>query len=133
MLLSLPPMNPSVHQNCPTHVVVGPSLTSGSTTPQEGRVPLMSVRIYVGNLPFTATEDQLHQLFATYGAVSEVTIIRDRDSGQAKGFGFVQMADDAAARTAMAQLNGTTLGDRALRVNEAQARIERTGSNDRRR
>jgi cold-inducible RNA-binding protein len=93
----------------------------------------MSVRIYVGNLPLTATEDQLHQVFAAYGALSEVTIIRDRDSGQNKGFGFVQMADDAAARTAIAELNGTMLDDRALRVNEAQARTERTGSYDRRR
>ncbi len=92
----------------------------------------MSVRIYVGNLPFTTTEDQLHQLFATYGAVSEVAIIRDRDSGQNKGFGFIQMDDDAAARAAIAELNGTMLGDRALRVNEAQARAERTGGNYRR-
>ncbi|HEV2238926.1 MAG TPA: RNA-binding protein [Ktedonobacterales bacterium] len=87
----------------------------------------MSTRIYVGNLPFSATEDQVNQLFAAYGAISEVTLVRDRETGQNKGFGFVQMADDAAARTAIAELNGTTLGDRALRVNEAQPRIERSG------
>jgi RNA recognition motif-containing protein len=87
----------------------------------------MSTRIYVGNLPFTATEDQLNDLFAAYGSVSEVTIVRDRESGQNKGFGFVQMADDAAARTAIAELNGTTLGNRAIRVNEAQPRSERSG------
>jgi RNA recognition motif-containing protein len=93
----------------------------------------MSVWIYVGNLPFTATADELHQVFAIYDAFSEVTITRDRSSGQSKGLGFVQMADDAAARTAMVQVAGTMLGDRALGVNEAQARTERTGSNERRR
>ena len=92
----------------------------------------MSARIFVGNLPFTATEDQLHQLFAAYGPIDEVAIIRDRDSGQTKEYGFVQMADDAAAAAAIAGLNGTMLGDRALRVNEAQARPERTGGNYRR-
>jgi RNA recognition motif-containing protein len=92
----------------------------------------MSARIFVGNLPVTATEEQLHQLFAAYGSISEVTIIRDRDSGQLKGFGFVQMADDVAATAAIAGLDGTLLGDRALRVNEAQARTERAGGNYRR-
>jgi RNA recognition motif-containing protein len=92
----------------------------------------MSARIFVANLPVTATEEQLHQLFAAYGSISEVTIIRDRDSGQIKGFGFVQMADDAAATAAIAGLDGAMLGDRALRVNEAQARTERTGGNYRR-
>jgi RNA recognition motif-containing protein len=82
----------------------------------------MSTRIYVGNLPFNATEEQLNDLFATYGAVSENTILHDRDSGRSKGYGFVQMDDDAAARTAIAALNGTMLGDRALRVDEAHAR-----------
>lgn len=86
----------------------------------------MSTRIYVGNLPFSATDQQLTQLFAAYGDVSEVSIIVDRDSGQSKGFGFVQMSDDAAARTAIAELNGTMLDNRAIRVNEAQARPDRS-------
>jgi len=87
----------------------------------------MAARIYVGNLPYSATDQQLTQLFATYGEVTEVHIIVDRDSGQSKGFGFVQMTDDAAAGQAIAGLNGTLLDDRALKVNEAQARPERAG------
>lgn len=86
----------------------------------------MSTRIYVGNLPFSATDQQLTELFAAYGDVSEVSIIVDRDSGQSKGFGFIQMSDDAAARTAIAELNGTMLDNRAIRVNEAQARPDRS-------
>lgn len=89
----------------------------------------MSTRVYIGNLPYSATDDQLAQLFAPYGEVTEVTIPIDRDTGRAKGFGFVQMSDDAAARTAISELNGATLGDRAIRVNEAQARPERSGGN----
>ena len=86
----------------------------------------MSTRIYVGNLPFSATDQQLNQLFSQYGEVTEATVIVDRASGQSKGFGFVQMSDDAAARTAIAELNGTTLDNRSIRVNEAQARPDRS-------
>lgn len=88
----------------------------------------MATRIYVGNLPYSATNEQLTDLFSAFGEVSEATIITDRDTGQAKGFGFVQMAQDDAARTAIAQLDGSTLDNRAIRVNEAQAR---TARNDR--
>lgn len=85
----------------------------------------MSTRVYIGNLPYSATNEQLSALFVPYGEVSEVTIPVDRDSGRIKGFGFVQMEDDAAARTAIDGLNGTTVGDRAIRVSEAQARPDR--------
>lgn len=85
----------------------------------------MSSRIYVGNLPYTATNESLADLFAPYGEVREATIIQDRDTGRSKGFGFIQMDDDNAARTAIAQLNGTVMDDRALRISEAQARPER--------
>ncbi|HEY7780027.1 MAG TPA: RNA-binding protein [Ktedonobacterales bacterium] len=85
----------------------------------------MSTRIYVGNLPYSATNEQIAQLFAEYGEVSEATVVMDRDSGRSKGFAFVQMNDDAAARTAIGALNGTTLDDRAIRVSEAQARVDR--------
>ena len=85
----------------------------------------MGIRIYVGNLPYSATNDQLTQLFSTFGEVTEATIITDRDTGQTKGFGFVQMAQEDAARSAIGQLNGTTLDTRAIRVSEAQARPER--------
>ncbi len=85
----------------------------------------MATRIYVGNLPYSATSDQLSQLFSTFGEVSEATIIMDRDTGHAKGFAFVQMAQGDAALSAIAQLNGTTVDNRAIRVSEAQARPER--------
>lgn len=85
----------------------------------------MSTRIYVGNLPYTATNESLADLFALYGEVSEASIIQDRDQGRSKGFGFIQMDDDAAAWTAVARLNGMVLDDRALRVAKAQARTER--------
>jgi RNA recognition motif-containing protein len=93
----------------------------------------VAARIYVGNLPYSATDQQLTDLFAAYGEVVEVHIIVDRDSGQSKGFGFVQMQDDAAASQAIAGLNGTNLDGRALKVSEAQARPDRSNgrSNDR--
>lgn len=93
----------------------------------------MSTRIYVGNLPYSATNEQIAQLFAEYGEISEATVVMDRDSGRSKGFAFVQMTDDAAARTAIGALNGATLDDRAIRVSEAQARPDRSdGSRPRR-
>ncbi|HEV2460991.1 MAG TPA: RNA-binding protein [Ktedonobacterales bacterium] len=87
----------------------------------------MSTRIYVGNLPYNATDEQLSQLFTPYGDVSEVTVVIDRSTGQSKGFAFVQMEDDAAARSAIAGVNGTILDGRAIRVSEAQARQDRSG------
>lgn len=88
----------------------------------------MSTRIYVGNLPYNATDEQLSQLFTPYGDVSEVSVVIDRATGQSKGFAFVQMEDDAAARSAIAGVNGTVLDGRAIRVSEAQARQDRSGS-----
>jgi RNA recognition motif-containing protein len=86
----------------------------------------MATRIYVGNLPYTADNEQLSQLFSAFGDVVEATVVMDRESGRSKGFGFVQMSDDAAAHSAIASLNGTMLGDRTIRVSEAQARAERS-------
>jgi RNA recognition motif-containing protein len=88
-------------------------------------------RIYVGNLPYSVDDQQLASLFGEYGEVIESTVITDRDSGQSKGFGFVQMAVDAEALTAINQLNGAQLGNRTLRVNEAQPRVERSGGGGR--
>jgi cold-inducible RNA-binding protein len=85
----------------------------------------MSSRIYVGNLPYSAESQQLTQLFGAYGEVVEATLVMDRDSGQSKGFGFVQMTSDDAARRAIAALHGATLGDRTITVNEARPRPER--------
>jgi len=81
--------------------------------------------IYVGNLSFDATEDQLRSLFEAYGAVDKVSIITDRDSGQARGFAFVEMVDDEAAMKAMEALNGTGLGGRNITVNEARPKADR--------
>jgi cold-inducible RNA-binding protein len=93
---------------------------------------LMSTRIYVGNLPYSATSEQVAQLFATYGEVSEALVVTDRDTGRNKGFGFVTMADDNAARTAIEALRGAQMDDRAIRVDVAQPRAEgSTRSNDR--
>jgi len=85
----------------------------------------VATRIYVGNLPYSADSQQLSQLFSVFGDVVEATVVTDRETGQSKGFGFVQMATDEAASNAIASLNGTMLGNRTIRVNEAQARPER--------
>ena len=78
-------------------------------------------RIYVGNLPFSATEESLRALFAKHGTVEKVSLINDRDTGRPRGFGFVEMSSADAAR-AIQTLNGTDFGGRPLRVNEAQER-----------
>lgn len=75
--------------------------------------------IYVGNLPFTSTEDELRDLFGAHGDVESVRLISDRDTGRPRGFGFVQMAA-ASAQKAIDALNGQDLGGRTLRVNEAE-------------
>jgi RNA recognition motif-containing protein len=81
--------------------------------------------IYVGNLKFDATEDQVRSMFEPYGQVDKVSIVTNRDTGQPRGFAFVEMADDAAAAQAMEALNGMSVGGRSLTVNEARPREER--------
>ena len=83
--------------------------------------------IYVGNLKFDATEDQVRGLFEPYGQVDRVSIVTDRDTGQPRGFAFVEMADDEAAAKAMEALNGMSLGGRNLTVNEARPKEDRGG------
>jgi RNA recognition motif-containing protein len=78
-------------------------------------------KIYVGNLPFTATEDNVRELFAPHGTVEKISLITDRDTGQARGFGFVEMSNADASRAIQA-LNGTQLDGRSLKINEAQDR-----------
>jgi len=85
----------------------------------------MAKCIYVGGLPYSATESDLENLFAAQGSVNNVTIITDRYTGQAKGFGFVEMDDDAEAEKAISALNGTQMGGRTLTVNEAKPREDR--------
>lgn len=84
----------------------------------------MAKRIYVGNLPFKTNEDEVRQMFEAYGAVESVNLISDRETGQPRGFGFVEM-DDAAADAAVDALNDTPMGGRTLKVNEARPRQER--------
>ena len=83
------------------------------------------MNIYVSNIAFNATTDDLRQLFESYGAVDKVNIITDRDTGQSRGFGFVEMPDNAAAKAAMQGANGKELAGRALTVNEAKPREPR--------
>ena len=76
-------------------------------------------KLYVGNLPFSATEDSVRELFAAHGTVEKVALVNDRDTGQPRGFGFVEMSS-ADAQKAMQSLNGKDFGGRPLKVNEAQ-------------
>src|SRR5690349_21195095 len=82
----------------------------------------MGTRLYVGNLPYSADGAQLSQIFGTYGEVVEARVVTDRDSGQSKCFGFVEMGTEDAARNAIAGVNGTVMGDRTLRVDMATER-----------
>ena len=83
--------------------------------------------IFVGNLSLGATEDAIGSLFEAYGTVERVSVVTDRDTGQARGFGFVEMSVNAEADRAIAGLNGKELDGRALNVNEARPKTERSG------
>jgi len=83
------------------------------------------VNIYVSNIAFSATDEDLRQLFTSYGAVDKVSIITDRYTGQSRGFGFVEMPDSAAAKAAIHGLQGKELAGRTLTVNEAKPREPR--------
>ena len=94
----------------------------------------MAKNIYVGNMSYDTSQDRLRELFETYGEVVSVNIITDRDTGRPRGFGFVEMATEEAANTAIAALNGQNVDGRELRVNEARPRRPRGGGDrDRRR
>lgn len=82
----------------------------------------MAKRIYVGNLPFSSTEEELRDAFGAYGTVTGVDVIMDRETGRPRGFAFVEMEDPAAADAAIDALDGNDFGGRNLRVNEAQER-----------
>jgi RNA recognition motif-containing protein len=86
------------------------------------------MRLYVGGLPYQTTEQDLIDLFTQVGNVTETAIIMDRDTGRSKGFGFVEMSDDQEARSAIERLNGTSLGDRTIIVNEARQRQSAGGN-----
>jgi RNA recognition motif-containing protein len=103
-----------------------------NTHPEEKRK--MGTRLYVGNLPYGTTEDELTDLFSQMGEVANVAIIMDRETGRSKGFGFVEMTEASAAIPAVEKLNGTQMGGRTIRVAEANARpprAPRPGGSDR--
>lgn len=85
----------------------------------------MDSKLYVGNLPYQTTEDQLREMFAEAGAVTEVALIKDRETGQSKGFAFVTMGSQADAENAIRMFNGKPLGNRELRVNVARPKEDR--------
>lgn len=87
----------------------------------------MGKRLYVGNLPYSMSEKELADVFTKAGLVTDVAIVMDRDTGRSKGFGFVEMADEAAAMAAVQQLNGAQVGGRTIKVAEANPRPSRQG------
>ncbi|MBL6991283.1 MAG: RNA-binding protein [Bacteriovoracaceae bacterium] len=91
----------------------------------------MGRKIYVGNLPFSLTEDRLNEQFSQFGTVDSVKIIIDRDTNRSKGFGFVEMATDQEAAEAIEQLNGTECDGRPMKVNEAKPQAPRGGGGGR--
>lgn len=84
------------------------------------------MNIYIGNLPYTISEDELRDLFATHGEVSSANIIIDRDSGRSKGFGFIEMPNKDQGESAIKAINETDVQGRNVRVNEARPRTERS-------
>ncbi|HSD82515.1 MAG TPA: RNA-binding protein [Anaerolineae bacterium] len=92
----------------------------------------MEVKLYVGNLSYQTTDDDLRALFAKAGTVTSVAVIKDRDSGASKGFGFVEMTTQAEAQNAIKMLDNYQMGDRVLKVNLAKPKEERSSSGYRR-
>ncbi len=90
----------------------------------------MEAKLYVGNLSYDTTEDELRNLFAQAGTVTEVALIKDRDTGTSKGFAFITMSSQEDANKAIQKFNGQTLGNRELKVNAARPREERSGGYD---
>jgi len=93
----------------------------------------MDLKLYVGNLPYTTSEDDLRALFSGAGTVTSVTLIKDRDTGQSKGFAFIEMGSQTEAEQAIKTLNGTNIGNREIKVNIARPPEERSayGHNNR--
>ena len=87
----------------------------------------MGTKLYVGNLPFNTTENELQELFSQAGAVQEVTLMQDRFTGKSRGFAFVTMSSDEEAQNAISKLNGQSIEGRSLTVNEARPREEKGG------
>ena len=89
------------------------------------------LKIYVGNLPYSCSSEELQELFSQYGRVGEATVIMDRETGRSKGFGFVDMSSDSEANEAINALNASQMSGRSLRVSEARPRTNRNDRGDR--
>ena len=87
------------------------------------------MKLYIGNLPNSLTEQELHEVFAPFGEIKSVNIIKDKFTGESRGFGFVEMMTKEAAEQAIAELHGKDVKGRMIKVSEAQPRPERTGGN----
>ena len=94
------------------------------------QAPVSQRKLYVGSLPYSWTTEQLEQLFTTYGRVTSAAIVTDQATRKSKGFGFVELDSDDAAKKAMTELNGKEIEGRLLAVREARPHVERTGSRD---
>ena len=92
----------------------------------------MGRKLYVGNLPFTVSEEALSEKLSAFGRVESVKLITDRDTGQSKGFGFVEMSSDSEANAAIQGLNGSDFDGRPMKVNEAKPQERRSGGGGRR-
>ena len=103
------------------------SLPADSLSKNHGLESNLRMNIYVGNLAYSITDDDLREAFAAFGEVSRASVIMDRDTGRSKGFGFVEMPDDNEARTAISELDGKDIEGRAIKVNEARPRTDRRG------
>lgn len=90
------------------------------------------MNIYVSNLSFNVQDEDLRSYFADYGEVSSAKVITDKETGRSRGFGFVEMSDNAAAQKAVTELNGATVDGRSIKVSEAKPREERSNNNNRR-
>jgi len=92
----------------------------------------VAMKLYVGNLAYSFTDNDLQKLFSTHGTVTSAQVIMDRETGRSKGFGFVEMDNRDQAQAAINATNGHEIDGRALTVNEAKPRVDRVGSSDRR-
>jgi cold-inducible RNA-binding protein len=87
-------------------------------------------KVFVGGLPFATTDDELREIFAAHGAVASATVVRDRDSGRSKGFGFVEFENDEEGKKAETALNGSEIGGRSISVAEARPKEDKPRSNN---
>jgi len=93
----------------------------------------MAMKLYIGGLAYSIDENELEKLFAEYGKVTSAVVIKDRDSGQSKGFGFVEMEDDTEAQNAIKEMNGKEFSGRSVTVNQARPQEDRSSGSDFRR